>query len=133
MEPRTENSLPPISSSEIESWTREYERTLTRLSPAQLHSLLAQVNAQLQTSTTQAAVQPLLEKLAAESQPLARYSRTDPPTPPSSAQDRGQRPSPSPQPSPLDLLAGRALLARRVAGKLVLAQAKAQARRRGAE
>jgi len=129
MDPPTGSSLPPISEDETRRLYEGYERTLGRMSQAQLMAELTRVNAALASSTSPALLPDLATKVADEYRPLARSSRTASPTPPSSTEDRGREPS-QPSPSALDLLAGRANLSRRVAGRLVLAQARAQARRR---
>lgn len=130
MDPLPPSSLPTIDDSGMRTLVDGYESALTRLTPAQLMSQLERLNAAIAQSPSphREITELMLQKLESESQPLARSSRMAVPIPPSA--ERGDRTSAPFQESAIDLLAGKAKLARRVAGKLVLAQARAQARRR---
>lgn len=130
MDQLRESSLPTIDDSGMRSLVDGYESALTRMTPAQLMSQLERLNEAIAQSPSPHAqvTELLLRKLESESQPLARSSRMALPIPPSA--ERGALTSPPSPESAVDLLASKARLARRVAGKLVLAQARAQSRKR---
>jgi hypothetical protein len=113
--------------SEVEEAWAGYERSLSRLSNDQLLSLLTTLNSQLQEQATSSISTTLLASLEAADRPVLSSTPTAtlsdyPPM------DRGVRASPQQQPGALDLLARSRRLGPRVAGKLVLAQARAARR-----
>lgn len=126
--PMASSSPPRINELEIDASARAYEQSLKSLTIPQLHSLLAQINGQLQAQATASVTALLTERLAQESQPLERSTRM--PTRSSPPMDRGQAPSPSRPPSPLELLVSGNRIGPRLAGRLVLSSARAVARSR---
>jgi hypothetical protein len=124
---------PPLLTEDdlIETWDR-YRQSLASLpgTPMQraatLQGLLATVSRQLEESSRNEISRTLLEYTQATDHPVLRS------TMPAAQRPSGDRPAPAPfpQPSPVDLLSGsRSRLGPRLTSKLIVASARAQARR----
>lgn len=125
MDPISPSSLPVIDEATMPEMWRQYEQALSRLSPEQLMAQLTAINSGLQAQSTWP-VQSLLEaRLQSADQPLVR---SVPKVSRPSMDRAAAAASPSLPPSSLDLLSRSQRLGPRLAAKLVLASARAQAR-----
>lgn len=118
--------LPRLTEATMLGAMAPYEAALERMSSSQLTQELTRINALMQQQAQSTTESLLRAKLEQESQPHASSTRTPDPSP---DQDRGRPTTRSPQPSPLDLLAASSRMGPRLAARLTLASARAQARR----
>lgn len=104
-----------------------YRRSLALMTNDELSVLLSSLNRQLQEQATSMLSSTLSESLHAIDRPVLSSTPMAIPSA-SPPMDRGARPSPQQQEGALDLLARQRRLGPRVAGKLVMAQARAARR-----
>jgi len=122
---------PPLNEDQLKASFRSYETALQRLDQSALFAELARVNGLLQEQAQTSLTSLLLRERTSE---IDRLDQLSPETE-SQSSDPADRPRPSPQSPPQmnswQLLSGTSRLGPRLAAKLVVSSARAQAKRTG--
>lgn len=117
----------PMTEAQLHASFASYQRGLAMLSPSELMAELSRVSALLERQSNQALTSELLR---ASSSAMDRLDPpSDPMASPSGSSDRSSPPPTTAEPRSWELLARTSRLGPRLAAKLVVASARASARR----